>query len=79
MARGKPRADGTVVKKGPNYGSALQAIKKHCRDCMGDDKVLNCTCDWCWLWPFRFGKGPDVARHEGKNVDPVNFIGRAGK
>jgi len=70
MARGRARADGTVVAKGPNYGTALQAIKRHCKQCSGDQKVRNCPCDDCELWPFRAGRGPDVARHSGWAVDP---------
>jgi len=77
MARGRARADGTVVPKGPNYGGALGAIKKHCRDCMGDQPVKYCSVDGCWLFPFRFGKGPDISRFEGKKVDPTEYIGRA--
>lgn len=76
MPRGKPRQDGTVVKQGPRYGTPLQAIKKHCKACMGDDYPKNCTVDGCWLWPWRFGCGPDVARHDGKKVDPKELIGR---
>lgn len=76
MARGKPRADGTVIPQGPNYGGALSAIKKHCKSCMGDDHPKRCTIDGCWLFPFRSGRGPDIARFDGWKVDPTEYIGR---
>lgn len=76
MARGKPRADGTVIPQGPNYGGALSAIKKHCTECCGDDNRKNCPCDGCWLFPFRSGRGPDLARFSGWKVDPTEYVGR---
>jgi len=44
---------------------------------MGDQPVKYCSVDGCWLFPFRFGKGPDISRFEGKKVDPTEYIGRA--
>lgn len=72
MARGKPRADGTVVEKGPDYGSALKAIRKHCKTCCDGSamEIEKCPVNGCDLYPFRFGQGPDVARSRGRKVDP---------
>ncbi len=72
MARGRARADGSVVEKGPNYGGALGNIKRHCKQCCGGSmkEVELCPVTGCILWPFRFGRSPDVSRHDGKQVDP---------
>lgn len=72
MPRGRKRQDGTIVVKGPNYGSPLQAIRTNCKNCVGGSahEVNLCPCDDCALWPFRHGRGPDVARADGLKVDP---------
>lgn len=72
MPRGRPPSDGRVVVKGPNYGSALKAIRAHCKDCCNGSagEVEKCPCPDCLLWPHRFGQSPDVARSKGKKVDP---------
>lgn len=36
----------------------LQAIKRHCQDCSGDDKPKKCGAVYCKLYPFRLGKNP---------------------
>ena len=70
MARGRARQDGTVVPQGPDYGGALAAIKKNCTRCCGDMNRKLCPVNGCDLWPFRMGRGPDIARHMGWQVDP---------
>ena len=63
--------------KGKNYGSPLKAIRLHCIECVGGDgwkEVVLCPCPECKLWPFRFGRGPDVSRAQGKIVDPDKFV-----
>lgn len=72
MPRGRKRQDGSVVVKGPNYGSPLENIRAFCLSCVGESahEVKLCPCSDCRLFPFRFGRGPDVARHDGFIVDP---------
>lgn len=40
----------------------LKAIRLNCLDCMNgsSNEVQLCTLEKCSLWPFRFGKNPNV-------------------
>ncbi len=78
MPRGRPRKDGLVPTKGPNYGTAMRAIKLHCKDCCNGSaqEVALCTVYHCVLYPFRHGQMPDTARMKGKLVDPPKEDGK---
>lgn len=41
---------------------SVKVIRKFCLDCMGNsfDMVKNCPTETCTLWPYRFGRNPDM-------------------
>lgn len=48
-----------------NKITPLQAIKRHCLDCLGNRKeVMACDDEDCNLYPFRMGKNPFRAKRE---------------
>lgn len=51
--------------------TAATAIRNHCLECVGYDaaEVRRCTAPECWLYPWRFGKGPATAARVGEIVD----------
>jgi len=46
----------------------LRAIRHKCLDCCcwSDTEVRKCTVQDCSLYPFRFGKNPDLQGRKGK-------------
>lgn len=46
------------------------AIKRHCRECVGDSpkEVTLCSIHDCHLWPFRFGCSVDAKAYQ-KRMD----------
>jgi len=42
----------------------IKAIRAHCLDCSGGsrEEVKLCTLPKCALYPFRFGKNPNIKR-----------------
>ena len=43
--------------------TAMKAIREKCLECSGWSftEVSNCECKTCVLYPFRFGKYPDIS------------------
>ena len=52
------------------YGTAGASIRNHCIECCGyaTKETDNCTCNKCWLYPWRFGMTPERAHKLGKEV-----------
>ena len=58
-------------RRGPEeYPTAVAAIRSHCLECCGYSapEVDKCTAPACWLYPWRFGCGPERAARQGKKV-----------
>jgi len=49
----------------------LQSIKAHCIECMGGvrSEVVLCTSPNCNLYPYRFGKNPNIKGRPGGNPE----------
>lgn len=57
--------------KQKNYEYKLttcKAIKARCKDCMPEDRILNCQDTKCYLHPFRQGRNPNRAGLGHKNI-----------
>ena len=48
----------------------LKVIRKKCLDCSADSyaEVNRCLVKDCPLWSYRFGKRPETAARQGKDV-----------
>lgn len=48
----------------------LKAIRARCLDCCGYQikEVRLCPCKDCSLWPFRFGKNPNVQMTDARRL-----------
>lgn len=48
----------------------MRAIRANCLECSGgsSNEVKNCVIKNCTLFPYRFGKRPQTARRDGKEV-----------
>jgi hypothetical protein len=58
-----------------NRTTPLQAIKKHCYDCSGDDRKEVKDCN---LYRFRFGKNPRLVELSKvkNNLENGGFLGQ---
>jgi len=52
----------TMLNDGEKHITPIKAIRLKCLDCCCDStsEVAECPCTDCSLWPFRFGKNPNV-------------------
>ena len=66
IVRDRPRVGDHVPVVHP-----MQAIRSFCVQCLPTaSDVRDCCATTCSLWPYRFGKGYQVALREGLVVDP---------
>ena len=58
--------------------AAAKVIRKKCLDCsmFQRSEVDKCATIDCVLWPWRYGKSPEVAERQGKQTNPYELSGR---
>ena len=66
-----------IVRERPHPGDhvpvlhVMEAVRSFCSQCLETaDDVRDCCATTCSLWPYRYGKGYQVAHREGLTVDP---------
>jgi len=63
-----------VVKRQRKLGEVatpLKTMRNFCLECIGWDsaELRRCTAPKCWLYPWRFGVSPEVAKERGEDVE----------
>lgn len=56
------------------YLSPLQSIRKYCVNIGSPNEVRNCTFINCELYPFRFGKNPNLKGKRGRSSEHMQRI-----
>ena len=58
-------------KRDNNKLTPMKAIRAKCLECScySRNEVDRCIIKDCYLWAFRYGKGPQAAKRKGKTVE----------